>query len=94
MPNQNHRKDIFAALWTFVVRTHLSVWVEVWIENIQIEHLTTTNNMQAKQKIIISLLSHLKKVFFVAVNKTLSIFQPNGSLMTDILVCKDEANGS
>ena len=32
--------------------------------------------------------------FFVAVNKTLSIFQPNGSLMTDILVCKDEANGS
>jgi hypothetical protein len=50
--------------------------------------------MQAKQKIIISLLSHLKKVFFVAVNKTLSIFQPNGSLMTDILVCKDEANGS
>jgi hypothetical protein len=51
--------------------------------------------MQAKQnKTKISLLSHLKKVFFVAVNKTLSIFQPNGSLMTDILVCKDEANGS
>jgi len=46
------------------------------------------------KKTKISLLSHLKKVFFVAVNKTLSIFQPNGSLMTDILVCKDDANGS